>query len=72
MLLDYLDREGIGAVSHYVPLHISKAGRQWSIISGILENTEVVSKSIVRLPVYPDLTLEEVKFICGKAISFFN
>lgn len=48
---------GIAAVSHYVPLHVSPAGRRFGRVAGKLPVTESLSGRILRLPMW--LGLEE-------------
>lgn len=47
---------GIQCVSHYTPLHLSPMGRKRGGHDGQLPNTEYVSRSIVRLPLYYSMT----------------
>jgi dTDP-4-amino-4,6-dideoxygalactose transaminase len=51
-----LAARGIGAAFHYVPLHSSPAGRRHGRIHGELSTTERVGDSLVRLPLWPDMT----------------
>ncbi len=58
-LLAHLDRSGINAVFHYVPLHESPMGRRLGVQSGELPVTEVMSRRLLRLPCYFDLTEDQ-------------
>ncbi len=69
--LQYLTKEGIGAVFHFVPLHQSKAGRKYGRVSGQLTNTEEYSARLIRLPLYPDLKDSEVERIVMTIRHFF-
>lgn len=51
-VLDVLGREQIDAISHYVPLHSSPAGRRFGRPSGSLQVTEVTAEHVVRLPLW--------------------
>jgi dTDP-4-amino-4,6-dideoxygalactose transaminase len=55
-----LAARGIGAAFHYVPLHSSPAGRRHGRIHRELSTTERVSDSLVRLPLWPDMTDDNV------------
>jgi dTDP-4-amino-4,6-dideoxygalactose transaminase len=55
-----LDERGIHAVFHYVPLHDSPAGEQHARAHGDLSVTTAASGRLVRLPLWPDLTGEQV------------
>ena len=54
-VLAALTAGGIGAASHFVPLHSSPFGRRVADRSDRLPVTEECSSTLVRLPVYPDL-----------------
>lgn len=47
-----LQREGINAVFHYVPLHNSPAGKKYGKSHGDLEITNQMAERIVRLPLW--------------------
>lgn len=54
-LMDFLKKRGILAVTHYVPLHSSPAGRKFSRHSGNMRLTNRVADTLVRLPLFYDL-----------------
>jgi dTDP-4-amino-4,6-dideoxygalactose transaminase len=54
-ILDMLNRNGIGAVFHYVPLHSSPAGRRHGRPHGSLAITTSVSQRLIRLPLWVGL-----------------
>ena len=51
-----LDRKGIHAAFHYVPLHQSRGGQAYCRESGSLENTENLSARLLRLPLWMGMT----------------
>ena len=55
-VLDELNRNHVSAVSHYVPLHSSPAGRRYSRAAGALPVTDSVSERLIRLPMWVGLT----------------
>lgn len=62
--LQYILKEkGIGAVFHYLPLHISPMGQKLGCKAGDLPVTENVSGRILRLPIYPGLGNNELEYI---------
>jgi dTDP-4-amino-4,6-dideoxygalactose transaminase len=72
LLLEKLKRSGIHAVFHYVPLHSSPAGIKYGKTHGSLSNTVAVSERLVRLPLWMDMTeddLSEVARSVYKALS---
>lgn len=50
---------GISAVAHYVPLHDSPGGRRFGRAHGALPQTSRISDGLLRLPLYPDLPLQD-------------
>jgi dTDP-4-amino-4,6-dideoxygalactose transaminase len=55
-VLTSLRNSGIGAVSHYVPLHSAPAGKRLGRTSGSLRVTERDAERIIRLPLWVGLT----------------
>ena len=51
-----LNRQGVHAVFHYVPLHQSPGGHAYCRESGSLSNTEALSARILRLPLWMGMT----------------
>jgi dTDP-4-amino-4,6-dideoxygalactose transaminase len=62
-LLDGLAQEGVNTVFHYVPLHSSPAGRRFGRPSGDLPVTELVSATLLRLPLWVGMTDEQVDLV---------
>lgn len=58
--LAHLRSRGVGAVFHYVPLHLSPMGRAYG---GDCPVTERVSACLTRLPLYPDLGPDQDRVI---------
>ena len=57
-LIGHLRSRGIGAVFHYLPLHLSPMGQRFGGRPGDCPVTEEVSDRLVRLPLYNDLPAE--------------
>jgi dTDP-4-amino-4,6-dideoxygalactose transaminase len=63
-VLAYLKRCGIGATFHFVPLHSSPYGQKYlGYKPGDFPITERVSDSLIRLPLYPELSTDQVDYI---------
>ncbi len=63
-LIDALRARGIGATFHYIPLHSSPFGIEHLGYQGNeLPVTERASRSLIRLPLYPDMTTAQVEYI---------
>lgn len=58
--LVHLKACGIYAVFHYVPLHASPAGRRFGRSHGALPVTTAVSETLVRLPLWAEMTEDNV------------
>lgn len=67
-----LKSEGINSVFHYVPLHLSPAGRKYGRISGSMKVTERQSECLTRLPMWVGLTREEQIFVVDRLEKFLS
>ena len=64
----YMLKEGIECFFHYYPLHLSSYGKKFSKIR--LKNTEQVYNGLTRLPLYPSLSIPQIKKILTKIFKF--
>jgi dTDP-4-amino-4,6-dideoxygalactose transaminase len=64
-----LRKKGIVAVFHYVPLHNSPAGLRYGRVAGRLTVTENISARLLRLPLWPDMTAEDVSAVTNSLAS---
>jgi len=71
-LLDHLRNSNIHATFHYIPLHSSPAGQKYGSTLGAMHVTDRIASTIIRLPLYPDLMLNEIEFICSSVVTFFK
>jgi dTDP-4-amino-4,6-dideoxygalactose transaminase len=71
-LIKYLKENNIHAVFHYVPLHSSPAGKKYGAFIGEDIYTSKESERLLRLPLYYDLSLDEVDYITDKIKSYFK
>lgn len=55
-MIEHLKTRGVNSVFHYLPLHVSKMGRQFGGKEGDLPVTENVSDRLLRLPFHNELT----------------
>lgn len=58
-LMDHLQRNGVGATFHFVPLHLSPMGRQFGYEEGDLPVTEDLSGRLLRLPSFASISAIE-------------
>jgi len=68
--IHHLKDRGVHSVFHYVPLHTSKMGKKYGYIEGSLPVTEDISNRLVRLPMYFDLSLTDLKEINQAVMEF--
>ncbi|MDE7239075.1 MAG: DegT/DnrJ/EryC1/StrS family aminotransferase, partial [Lachnospiraceae bacterium] len=71
-LIRFLDEHEIMAVFHYIPLHTAPAGKQFGTFFGEDRYTTKESERLLRLPMYFELTPEEVLEITGKVKEFYR
>ncbi len=61
----YLESKGIATAMHYpIPIHLQEACRSFGGKNISLPITEKLTGEILSLPMYPELTTEEVGYIC--------
>jgi dTDP-4-amino-4,6-dideoxygalactose transaminase len=53
--IDHMARNGITCPFHYVPLHSSPAGRRLGRTPGRMTHTDLISETLVRLPMHLDI-----------------
>ncbi len=71
-LLKFLKEKSIYAVFHYVPLHSAPAGKKYGKTHGDLEVTNHASNQVLRLPLFPELTKQEIQKITNLITSFLT
>lgn len=71
-LIDFLKEKEIIAVSHYVPLHSSLAGKKFGRFIGKDRYTTSGSERLVRLPLYYDIKQEDVDYVVSCIKEFYN
>jgi dTDP-4-amino-4,6-dideoxygalactose transaminase len=59
VLLQALANNGINAIFHYVPLHSAPAGKRHGRVEGSLQVTDALSERLIRLPLFPNITLAQ-------------
>ena len=70
-LKKFLSDSGIDTKIHYpIPIHFQKAAKHLNYKKGDYPVTEKQVKTILSLPIYPELTDEQVNYISDKVIEF--
>ena len=62
-VLEALRSRGINASFHFIPLHSSPMGRQLGYQPDDLPVTEETSSTLLRLPIYPQMNLDEQRYV---------
>jgi dTDP-4-amino-4,6-dideoxygalactose transaminase len=71
--LRFLRSRGIGAAFHFVPLHSSPFGRRLTNGAAVdLPITDHVSRTLVRIPLYPQLTPEDAESVVSAIYDCFD
>ena len=71
LMMQYLKENGVDTRVHYpIPIHLQNAAKELGYKNGDFPNTEIFSKTMISLPIYPELTDEEVYYVVEKVNSF--
>lgn len=70
--IQYMRKNEIGCVFHYVPLHSSEGGKKYSRFYGEDIYTTKESDRLVRLPMYYHLSAEEKQIVHSKISTFIE
>jgi dTDP-4-amino-4,6-dideoxygalactose transaminase len=71
-LIQYLKDHQVATVFHYVPLHSSAAGRKYGRVHGTMSVTEDLSDRLLRLPLYYEMTADEVDRVAELLTKFYS
>ena len=71
-LIKYLAENGIHTVFHYVPLHSSPAGLKYGRVNGKLPVTEYISDRLLRMPMYNEMSDDDVCRVTEKVKIFYD
>jgi dTDP-4-amino-4,6-dideoxygalactose transaminase len=72
-LINFLNKNNISTIIHYpIPLHKTKAYKNYSYKAGELKNSEILGREILTLPNYPGMTKKQIDFVCSKVKEFYN
>jgi dTDP-4-amino-4,6-dideoxygalactose transaminase len=66
----FLKRQGIAAYFHYVPLHSSRAGKQFGRFCGTDKYTTKASTTLLRLPLFPGMS--DVTYITTSIKAYYD
>ncbi len=70
--ITHLKNHNIYAPFHYIPLHSAPAGENYCKTNGDLIVTDKVSDTLVRLPMFYDITDEEQEKVIKSVLDFWR
>jgi dTDP-4-amino-4,6-dideoxygalactose transaminase len=68
----YLQKDGINSVFHFSPLHKSSMGAKYGRTHGDMTNTMVASDTLLRLPIFYEMTDKIVNRVVEAVLIFFE
>lgn len=71
-LISHLEQKGIQAYFHYPALHESAAGKKYGKVYDQCLTASQKSTTLLRLPIYPDLTTAECQEVIDQIKSFYQ
>ena len=72
-LREYLTSAGIGSEVYYpVPLHLQKCFTNLGHKRGDFPEAERAAAEVVSLPIFPELTADQIDYVAEKVAEFFN
>lgn len=71
-LIDYMKENGVMGVFHYIPLHSAPAGKKYGRFHGEDKYTTSESERLLRLPMYYELTEEDVNKVVSVIKEFYK
>jgi dTDP-4-amino-4,6-dideoxygalactose transaminase len=72
-LAQHLKEKGIGSSIYYpIPLHLQKCFAYLGYREGDFPVAERVAKKILALPMYPELRVDEIDYICDEIAAFYR
>ena len=72
-LLEFLKNRGVGVGIHYpIPIHLQKSLSSLGYKKGDFPITEKYANEMLSLPIYPEITREQVRFVCKQIKEFIK
>ena len=71
-LINHLKKQGVSAYFHYSPLHLSGMGKDYQFVSYGTDYSKEESEKMVRLPLFYELTENDVELVCVGVKQFFT
>lgn len=72
-LMKYLNEQGIGTGLHYpIPIHLQKAYQKLGYSRGDYPIAELNSERCISLPMFPELTDDQIDYVCKHVSHYFG
>ena len=72
-LKDYLTQQGVNVGLHYpIPLHLQECFKDLGYKKGEFPNSERIAEAGLSLPMFPEMTDEQINYVVGKVKEFFS
>ncbi len=72
-LKSHLEKKGIQCGIHYpIPVHLQPAYRSLCFTEGICPNAEEWAQQVLSLPMYPNLSEEEIEYVVANVKAFYK
>jgi dTDP-4-amino-4,6-dideoxygalactose transaminase len=69
-LIDHARKNNVFLTFHYVPLHLSPGGKRFAASQGSFATTERISDTLVRLPLFSDISTKDVEQVVENLLVF--
>jgi len=70
MFIDFMQVRGVTTPFHYAPLHSSPAAKSHASTPLGCPTTETISDRLVRLPLFSDISQDEVDHVISTTLAF--
>jgi dTDP-4-amino-4,6-dideoxygalactose transaminase len=72
-LVIHLESKGVQTRIHYpIPIHLQQAAKTLGYLEGSFPQAELDAKTMLSLPIYPELTDSEIEYVATSILEFFN
>jgi perosamine synthetase len=72
-LREWLAKGGVQTGVHYpIPIHLQPCYKQFGHSRGEYPNSEYLSDTVLSLPMYPDLNIDEIEYVCKRIAEFLR
>ena len=71
-LIKYLKQKKVSTVFHYIPLHSSPFGKLKATTKSTMHNTNIISNTLLRLPMHIRLNKKNIEIITVKINGFYK